>query len=98
LKLITEDYVPEITATMDLYHRWLEADARAVGAIVDVEGKRRIHQVLGEIEHVQRGIRMKRHDYAEWHLLKPKPPSSRRRPGSIRTDSGRFSGFRPAPE
>jgi hypothetical protein len=60
LKLIAEDYVPEITATMDLYHQWLEADARAVGAIVDVEGKRRIHQVLGEIEHVQRGVRIKR--------------------------------------
>jgi glutathione S-transferase len=60
LKLIAEDYVPEITATMDLYHRWLETDARAVGAIVDVEGKRRIHQVLGEIEHVQRGVRIKR--------------------------------------
>ena len=60
LKLIAEDYVPEITATMDLYHQWLEADARAAGAIIDVEGKRRIHQVLGEIEHVQRGVRIKR--------------------------------------
>ena len=60
LKLIAEDYVPEIRATMDLYHQWLEADAHAVGAIVDVEGKKRIHQVLGEIEHVQRGIRIKR--------------------------------------
>ena len=60
LKLIAEDYVPEIRATMDLYHQWLEADAHAVGAIVDVEGKKRIHQVLGEIEHVQRGIRIQR--------------------------------------
>jgi glutathione S-transferase len=60
LKLIAEDYVPEIRATMDLYHQWLEADARAAGAIVDVEGKKRIHQVLGELEHVQRGVRIKR--------------------------------------
>jgi glutathione S-transferase len=60
LKLIAEDYVPEINATMDLYHQWLEAEERAVGAIVDVEGEKRIHQVLGQIEHVQRGIRIKR--------------------------------------
>jgi glutathione S-transferase len=60
LKLIAEDYVPEINATMDLYHQWLEADERAVGAIVDVEGEKRIHQVLGQIEHVQRGICIKR--------------------------------------
>jgi hypothetical protein len=60
LKLIAEDYVPEINATMDLYHLWLESDERAVGAIVDVEGEKRIHQVLGQIEHVQRGIRIKR--------------------------------------
>jgi glutathione S-transferase len=60
LKLIAEDYVPEIRATMDLYHQWLEIDARTVGAIVDVEGKKRNHQVLGEIEHVQRGVLIKR--------------------------------------
>lgn len=60
LKLIVEDYVPEIRATIDLYHQWLEAEARAAGAIVDVEGQKRIHQVLGEIEHVQQGIRIKR--------------------------------------
>ncbi len=60
LKLIAEDYVPEIRATMELYHQWLEADARADGTIVDVEEKRRIHQVLGEIEHVQQGTRIKR--------------------------------------
>ena len=60
LKLIAEDYVPEIRATMDLYHQWLEIDARTVGAIVDVEGKKRNHQVLGEIEHVQQGVLIKR--------------------------------------
>jgi glutathione S-transferase len=60
LRLIAEDYVPEITATADLYHQWLGSDGRAVGTICDVEGKKRNHQVLGEIEHVQRGVTIKR--------------------------------------
>jgi glutathione S-transferase len=60
LKLIAEDYVPEIRATMGLYHQWLDADARTDGAIVDVEGLKRNHQVLGEIEHVQRGVAIRR--------------------------------------
>jgi glutathione S-transferase len=60
LTLIAEDYVPEISATVDLYHQWLDSDQRAAGAICDVEGKKRNHQVLGEIEHVQRGVTIKR--------------------------------------
>jgi len=60
LKLIAEDYVPEIRATMDLYHQWLDTDGRDVGAMVDVEGKKRNHQVLGTIEHIQSGVTIKR--------------------------------------
>ena len=60
LRLIAEDYVPEITATADLYHQWLGSDGHAVGTICDVEEKKRNHQVLGEIEHVQRGVSIKR--------------------------------------
>ena len=60
LKLVAEDYVPEITATVDLYHQWLDTDARAAGTICDVEEKKRNHQVLGEIEHVQQGVSIKR--------------------------------------
>jgi len=60
LRLIAEDYVPEISATVDLYHQWLGADERAAGTICDVEGTKRNHQVLGEIEHVQRGVTIKR--------------------------------------
>jgi glutathione S-transferase len=60
LRLIAEDYVPEIVATVDLYHQWLGADERAAGTICDVEGTKRNHQVLGEIEHVQRGVTIKR--------------------------------------
>jgi glutathione S-transferase len=60
LKLIAEDYVPEIQATVELYHQWLDADARTDGAIVDVEGLKRNHQVLGEIEHVQQGVTIRR--------------------------------------
>jgi glutathione S-transferase len=60
LKLIAENFVPEITATINLYHQWVDADSRAAGTICDVEGKKRNHQVLGEIEHVQRGVPIKR--------------------------------------
>ena len=60
LKLIGENYVPEIAATIDLYHEWLDAEERAAGAFVDVEGKKRCHQILGQIEHVQMGAPIKR--------------------------------------
>jgi glutathione S-transferase len=60
LKLIAENYVPEIMETIDLYHQWLDAQARSAGAVVDVEGQKRCHQVLGELEHVQVGVLIKR--------------------------------------
>jgi glutathione S-transferase len=60
LKLVGEHYVPEITTTIDLYHEWLDSEERAPGTIVDVEGKKRCHQVLGQIEHVQLGASIKR--------------------------------------
>jgi hypothetical protein len=60
LKLIAESHVPEIVATIDLYHQWLDAQKPAAGAIVDVEGQKRCHQVLGELEHVQVGVPIKR--------------------------------------
>jgi len=60
LKLIAENHVPEIMATIDLYHQWLDAQKRSAGAIVDVEGQKRCHQVLGELEHVQVGVPIKR--------------------------------------
>ena len=60
LKLIGENFVPEIIATIDLYHQWLDSEERATGAIVDFEGLKRCHQVLGQIEHVQMGAPIKR--------------------------------------
>ena len=60
LKLVGENYVPEIQATIDLYHEWLDEQERAAGAVVDVEGKKRCHQVLGQLEHVQMGRPIKR--------------------------------------
>ncbi len=60
LKLLSENFVPEIRATIDLYHQWLDAEDRSAGAIADVEGKKRCHQVLGEVEHVQAGVPIKR--------------------------------------
>jgi hypothetical protein len=60
LRLIGEHNVPEIMATIDLYHQWLDAEERTAGAIVDVEGQKRCHQVLGQLEHVQVGASIKR--------------------------------------
>ena len=60
LKLIGENFVPEIMATISLYHQWLEPEAKTAGAIVDIEGQKRCHQVLGQVEHVQMGVPIKR--------------------------------------
>ena len=43
-----------------MYHQWLNAEERSAGAIVDVEGQKRCHQVLGELEHVQVGVAINR--------------------------------------
>jgi glutathione S-transferase len=60
LKLIGENFVPEIIGTIELYHQWLDAQERESGAVVDVEGQKRCHQVLGQLEHVQMGAAIKR--------------------------------------
>jgi glutathione S-transferase len=60
LKLIGESFVPEIIGTIELYHQWLDAQERETGAVVDVEGQKRCHQVLGQLEHVQKGAAIKR--------------------------------------
>ena len=60
LKLIGESFVPEIIGTIELYHQWLDAQERETGAVVDVEGQKRCHQVLGQLEHVQMGAAINR--------------------------------------
>jgi len=60
LKLIGENFVPEIIATINLYHQWLESEAKTAGSIVDIEGQKRCHQVLGQVEHVQMDTPIKR--------------------------------------
>jgi glutathione S-transferase len=60
LKLIGENYVPEIISTIKLYHQWLGSRENTAGTIVDIEGQKRCHQVLGEVEHVQMGTPIKR--------------------------------------
>jgi len=60
LKVIGENFVPEIIATIDLNHQWLDSEEHASGAIVDFEGQKRCHQVLGQVEHVQMGVPIKR--------------------------------------
>jgi glutathione S-transferase len=61
LKLIADDYVPEIKATVDCYNQWVgEPGARPTGTFIDVEGTKRCHQVIGEITQVQQGAAIKR--------------------------------------
>ena len=60
LKLVGENFVQEITGTIELYHQWLEAKGHEAGAIVDVEGQKRCHQVLGQLEHAQMGTPIQR--------------------------------------
>ena len=55
MKLLGENFIPEIKSTIDLYHDWLDAEDRPAGSVVDFEGKKRCHQVLGQIEHLQMG-------------------------------------------
>jgi glutathione S-transferase len=60
LKLLGENFIPEIKSTIDLYHDWLDAEDRPAGSVVDVEGKKRCHQALGQIEHLQMGTSINR--------------------------------------
>ncbi len=60
LKLIGENFVPEIIGTIELYHQWLDAQKHETGAVVDVEGQKRCHQVMGQLEHTQLGTSINR--------------------------------------
>lgn len=57
LKLICEDFGPELTATIDAYHNWLSNDPqRPSGTLVSIEKTRALRQKIGAIEHKQQGI------------------------------------------
>jgi glutathione S-transferase len=60
LKLIGEGFVPETVATIGLYHQWLDSVEDTAGTVVDIEGLKRCHQVLGQVEHIQMGTPIKR--------------------------------------
>jgi glutathione S-transferase len=60
LKALGKNFIPEVTATINLYHDWLEAEDRPVGSVVDFEGQKRCHQVLGELDHLQMGTSVHR--------------------------------------
>ena len=60
LKLLGENFIPEINSTIDVYHQWLDAEDRPAGSVADFEGKKRCHQVLGPIEHLQMGVSINR--------------------------------------
>lgn len=61
LHLICDDYGPEIIATAELYHGWLNnGEARPSGSIVSHDGQKANHQILGEIQHEQQGVTISR--------------------------------------
>jgi glutathione S-transferase len=60
LKLLGENFVPEIIGTIELYHQWLDAQDHETGTVVDVEGQKRCHQVMGQLEHTQLGTSINR--------------------------------------
>lgn len=60
LALMCDDYAPEIIATADLFHQWLDTEDRAPEAIPSYDGKKANHLILGEIEHQQQGVTIQR--------------------------------------
>ncbi|MBT4522604.1 MAG: glutathione S-transferase family protein [Halieaceae bacterium] len=61
LKLLCADYGPELIATANAYHHWLgEKRDRPSGTVIAIEGQKATHQVIGEIEHLQQGVSIKR--------------------------------------
>ncbi len=61
LELINAIYAPEVIATAEAYHRWLNQEPnRPAGTIVSIIGKKANHQPIGEIEFDQLGKPYKR--------------------------------------
>ncbi len=61
LKLITSIYGPELIATADAYHEWLnEVPDRPAGTLVSIMPEESIHQPLGMMEYEQYGKPFKR--------------------------------------
>ena len=60
LRLVGESFVPEVIGTIELYHQWLDTQDQGAGAVIDVEGQKRCHQILGQFEHPQMGATISR--------------------------------------
>jgi glutathione S-transferase len=61
LKLLCADYGPELIATADLYDQWLkEVPDRPTGSLIAADGQKATHQAIGEIEHFQQGVKIRR--------------------------------------
>ena len=59
--MLCADYGPELIATANAYHHWLgEKRDRPSGTVIAIEGQKATHQVIGEIEHLQQGVSIKR--------------------------------------
>ncbi len=66
LSLLCADFGPELSATVDAYHRWLcENPDLPAGAFVGLNGGKSLRQSLGPIAHQQQGATITRTAWAD---------------------------------
>ena len=73
LRLIFQDWAPEILANAKLYNDWVSADPRpAAGDLVAADGKRSVHPSLGLVDYTWRDCLMRGASapHALWHFDK----------------------------
>lgn len=71
LKVVFQDWTPELEANAACYAAWLDAEPdRPSGAPVTVTGDRRVHPTLGPIEYSLRGATVRRASapHGLWHF------------------------------
>ena len=71
LRLIFQDWAPDILANAACYNAWISANADlAAGALVALDGARSVHPTLGPIEYTLRDCAMRRASspHALWHF------------------------------
>ena len=61
LKLVSDDFGPQLEASVNAYENWLATDPeRPEGAIITVDGAAMNRQKMGQMAYSQQGIRIKR--------------------------------------
>lgn len=71
LRLIFQDWGPELLANASIYNQWVNANPDLpAGHLVSQSAERTVHPTLGPISYVQRGQRMQRYSapHALWHF------------------------------